>query len=552
MKLLNKSLLIEIFLVGIIIGGFALMAGQKIGFYPVPWKDEPWLMQPAFEVLKTGKMSMPMFRHFGNELGERIFTDPVFTYLLAGWFRVFGFGILQARLFNLTLSVGALLLVYLIGRLLAGRTAGLIAITLLVSDNNYFTGSRFLRNDFASLFFALASAFSYLKAKILLTEKKQLGRIYLVAAGLLATMSALSHLNGLYIIVLLAIWLFVDYGWRFIIKLDPWILAISINLIALPYFIYCWINREIYAAQWNIFTPERTQGMTSKGLWANILQEPKRYENWDYGIMFMTTNRAVIFFKVFTVLAIIYLLTKIIQQVRQKQLLSSAPYIYLLTAIFWIVIFFATEVSNKTHSYLPHLTSWFALAIGILGRDLSKKVIFWTPELRKWLGENNLGELSEITLDKTRLASRALIAVIGVILFIYLSGVLVLAAKYQKYLLTIQPTQYNQMVTELKKVVTPDLIPIGIPNYWHLFAEQRDDYRAFSRRLTKRVLKGDFPNEQYAFICDKRQQRKLFALSEEIGEEAKRQIHEIAKIPDPTYGEIRVYYIGANPAYLSK
>lgn len=549
MKYLRRDLLIEILLVTLVIGGFFVLAVQKIAFYPVPWKDEPWLMQPAFEVLKTGQMSMPMFRHFGNELGERIFTDPVFTYLLAGWFKCFGFGMLQARLFNLTLSIGVLLLTYLIGRLWGGRVAGTIAITFLICDNNYFTGSRFLRNDFASIFFALAAAISYLKAKHLLSQNNKLGRVWLVASGLLAPMSALSHLNGLYIIVLLAIWLFIDYGWRMLIKLEAWIVAISINIITLPYVAYCWMNKEVYTAQWNTFSKGRTQGMTSSGLWINIIAEPKRYLAWDDGAMFMTTNYAVMFFKAFTIIALIYLLFSIIKQVLEKKPLATSPYIFSFTAILWTVVFFASQVSNKTHSYLPHLTTWFALAIGIMGADLFWKLTSWTPELNKYL----LKDTKKITPDKKRLASRAILAVITLIGFIYLSCVIVLVYKYQRYLLTIEPTKYNQLVSDLYRTVTPDLVPIGIPNYWHLFAiKNRDDYRAFSRRLTKQVLKGEFPLEQYAFICDKRQQRKLFALVKELGTDTKRQIHQIAEFPDTPYGKICVYYIGTDSKYFSR
>src|SRR5262249_2622053 len=135
----------------------------KIGLYPVPWKDESWLMQPAYEILRQGKMCSPMFRHLGSELGELSMTDPVFTYMLAGWFRVFGFGITEARLFNLLLSAGVLVLVYLIGRKWGGRWAGAVAVLLLVFDFNFSYNSRFLRNDFASVFFALGAAFCYLQ-----------------------------------------------------------------------------------------------------------------------------------------------------------------------------------------------------------------------------------------------------------------------------------------------------------------------------------------------------------------------------------------------------
>src|SRR5690242_13484326 len=103
------NIAIEVIALSIVIAGFFGLAARKIGFYPPPWKDESWLMQPAFEVAEHGRMSLPMFRHLGSEVGERVMTDPAFTYLLAGWFRLFGFGMLQARLFNLALSAGVLI-----------------------------------------------------------------------------------------------------------------------------------------------------------------------------------------------------------------------------------------------------------------------------------------------------------------------------------------------------------------------------------------------------------------------------------------------------------
>ncbi|MBN8726023.1 MAG: phospholipid carrier-dependent glycosyltransferase [Acidobacteria bacterium] len=542
MKSFRWDVLIEIVLVGIIIGSFFVLASQKIQFHPAPWKDEPWLMQPAYQVLKTGKMSLPMFRHFNNEIGERIFTNPVFTYLLAGWFSCFGFGILQARMFNLTLSIGVLLIVYLIGRSWGGRVTGIVAITLLACDNNYFTGSRFLRNDFISVFFAITAAFSYLKAKFLLAQTLKSGRGWLIMTGVLATLSVFSHLNGLYVVILLGIWLFIDYGWRMLIKLEPWIVAISINLFALPYALYCWSNREVYLAQFNILAKGRAKGLTLTGLGTNILAEPKRYANWDDGVMFMTTNYAVLFFKILTIIAVIYLFIRIIRQIIKKESLSTSPYIYSLTAIICIVVFFATEVSNKTHSYLPHLTVWFALAIGITLNDLVWKLIALTPELSKFLLEEQPKE--PISKEK-RLAARVILVALMVMVFTYTTGVAILTYKYQRYLTTLTCKQNKQLATVLHKTVTPNLIPIGVPTYWHLFARvNKNDYRVFSRYLMKKVLKGEYPNEQYAFICDKRQQKKLFELTKKLGNDVVRPVHLLVELPESPYGKIWIYYIG--------
>src|SRR5439155_17305735 len=53
------NLAIEALLLTVLIAGFAGLAARKIGFYPPPWKDESWLMQPAYEVSKGRPMSLP-------------------------------------------------------------------------------------------------------------------------------------------------------------------------------------------------------------------------------------------------------------------------------------------------------------------------------------------------------------------------------------------------------------------------------------------------------------------------------------------------------------
>ncbi|MEW6731688.1 MAG: glycosyltransferase family 39 protein [Acidobacteriota bacterium] len=513
-------IVLETLLVAMLIIGFTALAAFKIGFYPAPWKDEPWLMQPAYEVTKQGQMCLPMFRHFDNEVGNQIFTDPVFTYLLAGWFRIYGFGMTEARLFNLALSAGVLLLVYLIARQLGGHMAGLVALALLIFDNNYFTGSRFLRNDFAAIFFALAAVCCYLRGR------KQGHWYWFLAAGASAAMSLLSHLNGIYVIALLGLWLLRDHGWRIVKTRTAWLTAAGVLMLAAPYTAYCLAHKETYLAQWQLFTPGRARGLTSGGLWKNISQEPARYRNWQYGVLVLTENRAVGFFQTATVLALLYLLATVLVPRWRGSLTTMQARSMVLIATLWCAFFFASEVSNKTHSYLPHLTTWFALSIGVAIDNLARLI------------------------DRQQRFARLLIMVLSVVAFAYLYYAAVPAIKYYKYVRTLTPIGQEQTEQAFRAIIGPDLVPLGSPRHWHLFAA-RDDYRAFSRPLSRRILTGDFGTEQFAMIVNNREKRKFLAVAEQVDQPA-RQFSLLAQLPDTPYGPLWIYYIGNDLQYLNK
>lgn len=520
-----KQLEIGVFL--LLLVGFFYLAAQKIGFYPEPWKDEAWLMQPAYEVLKDGRMAMPMFRHRGASIGELVLTDPVFTYLLAGWFKLFGFGMTQARLFNLTLSLGVLLLVFWIGQEWGkkGSFVGVVAVLLLVFDNNYFTSSRFLRNDFASLFFSLTSVAFYLLAK-----KRDKEQLYWLLSGFCAAMSMLSHLNGAHIAVLLGFWLLIDYGVRAIWSRQAWLVAAGFSLLMLPYSLYCYYKRDIYIAQWRLFTPGREKGLTWEGLQLNFMGESKRYNNWQYGVMFQTENHAVTVFYYLTIAALLLLLAVAIYKLYKKESLS--PYGHLLVVLIWPPLFFATEVTNKTHAYLPHLTTWFALAVGML----FYLTIAWLISTWK---VTHLAKLLRVAVAVLTLS----------VSFYYLNSALILALKYRKYVVKLQPDNINSMATIFSQLVSNDLVPVASAKHWYLFY-QREDFRAFSRPLTKQILKGEFAQEQYLVITGKRERRKFLEIADKMANPT-RKYNLIAEISDTPYGTLWIYYVGNDSKYLS-
>src|SRR5215471_9314462 len=88
--------------------------------------DEPWLMERAYQVMRTGVPSQPMLG-----LHTAYLLQVGYGYLLAPWMAIFGVGLFQARLFNVMLGFGAVLLVASIGRRTVSPVAGLTAAALL-------------------------------------------------------------------------------------------------------------------------------------------------------------------------------------------------------------------------------------------------------------------------------------------------------------------------------------------------------------------------------------------------------------------------------------
>jgi hypothetical protein len=69
--------------------------------------------------------------------------------------------------------------------------------------------------------------------------------------------------------------------------------------------------------------------------------------------------------------------------------------------------------------------------------------------------------------------------------------------------------------------------------------------------MGKRILQGKFEGEQYAVIMNEKERRKFLAIARNI-EEPARRFSLLAELPETPYGPIWIYYVGNDPAYLSR
>jgi len=160
MKALGLNL--DFIVIAPVIAAFLFVASQRLATAPVPEGDEAYMMQVTYEMLYRHKVAVPMMRYLGGNIENAWHSrTPIYFLLMIGFHKLVGFGLLQARFFNLLTAAATLVMVYLAGRRRFDWRVGLVAVLLLTTDVSFLERSRLLRNDFAGAFFALLAYYLY-------------------------------------------------------------------------------------------------------------------------------------------------------------------------------------------------------------------------------------------------------------------------------------------------------------------------------------------------------------------------------------------------------
>jgi len=600
---------------------FFSIALIHIGFVPPPWQDEPWLMQPSYELLKGHGISLPMFRLVGTNMESQFIFNPAFSFILALFFKLFGFGIVQARVFNLIISVGVLVIVYLIARRLFCWKAGIIAVAALAFDVNYFNNSRFLRNDFLPIFLGLTSIYLYFVARD--RDKKLL---YLIS-GVLIALSVLSHLNAFVYLGIIALYFLIDYRRTILLRPAVWLFAAGALIFLLPYTIYLLRDIELFRQQWFIYAGGSERGISPSGMILNASEEWRRYSVWYEGILNAGNNattwlkqlkprhiadlvglalfiyivrRAQLFFsnrsksqpvarrqliiaissgivfvavmlviylfrdqfqavywhwfnlfkglllklmpfvmfQALTAIGLIYLISYLIRGLVKRGPLAGDSRIRLLLATLACVIFFATEVMNKTGSYLPYLTTWFSLVVGVFVSD-------FLSFLKSYAFDRSAQETRRAAYHLCRVGMLAA----ALFLSFYLYRASSMVYQYYHWAKNLDAASYDELAQVLRQVITEELTPAGFSTHWLAFSD-RDDYIALNM-VNYGVWEKIANSDDLTLIADEHEIKNNPDFLKNI--EDNRGIYSLmAELINTAYGNIRIYYIGEQERYQNQ
>jgi hypothetical protein len=253
---------------------FLVVSVRHLDIVPQVYEDEPWQASTAYKLVTAGVFGSDLFAGFYN-MDQRYYGFmPLHPLLLAGFFRVLGAGVVQARLETVTLSLFTLLLTFTLGARLFNAWVGAIALVFLVLVR--WTGliyvqltgiplvdfARIARYDPMVPVLGLAALHAFLSAR---------GPARLVVAGVFAGLAGLAHLYGLFwlpILVILAIWAARPKAaaWLILGAILPW----------LPYVAYVVADVPDWRGQTLIYQ-SRFELLNPRWYLDNVVQEYHRY-----------------------------------------------------------------------------------------------------------------------------------------------------------------------------------------------------------------------------------------------------------------------------------
>lgn len=160
-----------------------ILSTHNLAYYPQPWFDEGWYLQIPKNLVQHGMyatQSSEGFRRSDTVIG----VSPLFYLPIAGVFKVWGIGLVQARGVIVGYFLLTCLLVYAIARKLYGSRAGLVALALFITvraDDDFTSAvllGRQVMAEIPALFFLMAAFYCWLMS----FERKT--NLFLILAGI--------------------------------------------------------------------------------------------------------------------------------------------------------------------------------------------------------------------------------------------------------------------------------------------------------------------------------------------------------------------------------
>ncbi len=163
--------------------------------YPRIWYDEALFTNPAYTLLQKGTFGTALLQGWNNIENNTFWMPPISLLLYYPSFKLFGFGIFQARAVSVLLGLVSLVFTYKIAERLYNEKVAVFSSVLLMFNPVNFWINREVRPEAALVAFLLIAIYSFIIA-----QSSNLKKYYFLS-GIFASLGLLSHPNGLHGII---------------------------------------------------------------------------------------------------------------------------------------------------------------------------------------------------------------------------------------------------------------------------------------------------------------------------------------------------------------
>jgi len=506
------------FLLALIVAGFVTVAAQRLGTVPVPSGDEAYMSEVAYEMQYHGKIAVPLMRYLGGNIENAWHCrTPVYFLMMAGFHKLFGYGLAEGRAFNLVTAIATLILVYLIGRKMFDWRAGMVAVVMLVADQTFLERSRLLRNDYAGAAFALLAFYLYEVA----VRRKNLK--YYAASGLAAGAGVMSHNNALYMLGAIVLLIVMVDGVKSLVSRKLYVFLGSAIVVMAYQIIYDIVDYKNFLLQ-NHGDKLHFQVLNRWGWWENLLREQVRYEKWmNGGVMFLNVPRTLLhLFQLLTVIAIVYLIVLCSRGI-WRGIARADLRVHILLATVVVIVFHAVLSGNKDIYYIAHLAPWFALCVGVMVRDGIAGLGRLRQSSRSWAKPAYVCALVLLTMCCTGYGYE-------------------FAKENRRYLREVRNPElasFEEIKDALLSVVPEKLCPVAfkMPNMWLAFPDTESCFATIEPRMMDAL---DIDGNDYALILHRKHVATWPVNLDE-------RYHLIGELRETAYSDLLIYYTGADP-----
>ncbi len=330
--------------------------------------DEPWLMERAYQVMRTGVPSQPMLG-----LDHAYLLQVGYAYLFAPWMALTGVGLLQARLLSVLLGLGAILMVALVGRHSVDRVTAVAAALFLALDSNFLGGARSARTDMPSVFFAAAALGAYVVAR-----RRARGG-WFALSGACVGAAVLVHGNAFWVGLILLAWYLLDYGPAGVaMSAGYWFLG-GLLVTFGPYLAVVVTRWHDVQVQIGNFAADRVPAWRPAAIWHAITLEGARYHDWYFGLVTSTVPNPLLWlFRGAIALGVVVLAVRAVVGPRRGDADANGPKRLLVLSV-GAAFIFAAFINNKVPVYMPHVLLGFALAAGVFVSEAAAVLPGWRP-----------------------------------------------------------------------------------------------------------------------------------------------------------------------------